>query len=97
MNIDTNMLNFITKYWPKDAPYTANDPLWIIAGNRTEFEDFVIRKRVQGLFFDYRYVSSADTIRGLNRIRGLYVGSYQERNDLAEIQQYIAIIRTKNG
>ena len=89
--------NFLAKYWPKDAPHTANDPLWIIAGTAHEFEDFVIRKRMMGLFFDYRYVRDVDSIRGLNRIRGLYIGSYKDRVDLPQIEEHIRIIRSKGG
>lgn len=91
------MWNFLTKYWPKDKPDTINDPIWIIAGNRKEFEDFVIRKRMQGLHFDYRLVNHADQLRGLSRIRGFYIGTYKDRPDWSEIEEYIRIIKAKGG
>ena len=97
MTYDSPMWKFLTKYWPKDEPHTAVDPLWIVAGTYKEFEDFVIRKRVMGLFFDYRYVRDADSIRGLERIRGLYIGTYKDRPDWPQIEQHIKIIKSKGG
>ena len=67
---------------------------YVIAGNYTEFQNFVIRKHVQGLFFDYRYVGHPDQLCGLSTIHGCYVGSYQSRQDLSAIQERIAIIKT---
>ena len=76
------------------------------AGNRTftdwtvtiiNDEDFVIRKRMMGLHFDYRYVSNADVLRGLSRIRGLYIGTYKERLDWQYIEEAIQIIKAKGG
>ena len=75
----------------------TSDPLWIVAGNKKEFEDFVIRKRTAGLHFDYRYVSSADVLRGLSRIRGFYVGGYKDREDWKQIEMVIQIIKSRGG
>jgi len=72
-------------------------PLYIVAGNRTEYDDFVIRKRLMGFFYDFRYVYSPDVLRGLERIRGFYIGSYQERNDWPEIDTVIKIIKARGG
>ena len=94
---DSIMGKFLAKFWPKDSPQTANDPLWIVAGTHQEFEDFVIRKRIMGLFFDYRYVRDADSIRGLQRIRGLYIGTYKDRVDWPQIEEHIKIIKIKGG
>lgn len=70
-------------------------PYFVIAGNYAEFQNFVIRKHIQGLFFDYRYVGHPDQLRGLSQIRGCYVGTYANRQDLQEIQERIAIIKTR--
>lgn len=94
---DSIMGKFLAKFWPKDSPQTATDPLWIVAGTHQEFEDFVIRKRMMGLFFDYRYVRDADSIRGLQRIRGLYIGTYKDRVDWPQIEEHIKIIKHKGG
>ena len=76
---------------------TITDPLWIVAGTQKEFEDFVIRKRTMGLHFDYRYVHSANVLRGLSRIRGFYSGTYKERLDWKYIEEMIQIIKSKGG
>lgn len=70
-------------------------PLFIVAGNRDEFDDFVIRKRMRGCDYDFRYVFSADVLRGLSTIRGFYVGSYQERPDWSEIDTVIKVIKSR--
>ena len=76
---------------------TVKDPLWIVAGTQKEFEDFVIRKRTMGLHFDYRYVHSANVLRGLSRIRGFYIGTYKDRLDWKYIEEMIQIIKAKGG
>ena len=43
-------------------------PIYIVAGNFQEFQNFVIKKRQMGFHFEYRYVNSVDSIRGLDRI-----------------------------
>ena len=72
-------------------------PLFIVAGNQDEFDDFVIRKRMRGCGYDFRYVVNADVLRSLERIRGFYVGSYQERNDWPEIDSVIKMIKARGG
>ena len=77
--------------------FKVNDyPIHIVAGNFDEFQDFVIKKRQMGFQFEYRYVSDVDSIRGLDRIRGLYIGTYKKRTDLSQIQEFIHIIKTKH-
>lgn len=71
--------------------------IWIVAGNKKEFEDFVIRKRMMGFHFNYRYVASADVLRGLSRIRGFYIGTYDQRLDWKYIDQTIKMIKANGG
>ena len=73
------------------------DPLFIVAGNKQEFDDFVIRKRMMGHNYDFRFVYSPDVLRGLNTIRGFYIGSYQERPDWSEIDIVIKTIKACGG
>lgn len=72
-------------------------PLFIVAGNQDEYDDFVIRKRMKGCDYDFRYVYGPDALRGLNTIRGFYIGSYQERNDWPEIDIVIKTIKARGG
>ena len=72
-------------------------PLFIVAGNQDEYDDFVIRKRMRGCDYDFRYVYGPDALRGLRTIRGFYIGSYQERNDWPEIDTVIKMIKARGG
>ena len=71
--------------------------LFVVAGNYEEFQDFVIKKRIKGFSYDFVYVSNRDTIRGLDTIRGFYIGTYRQREDWAEIRDAIAIIKAKEN
>ena len=71
--------------------------LFVVAGNYQEFQDFVIRKRMKGFTYDFVYVSNRNTIRGLDTIRGFYIGTYRQREDWAEIRDAIAIIKAKEN
>jgi len=71
--------------------------LFVVAGNYEEFQDFVIKKRMKGFSYDFVYVSNRDTIRGLDTIRGFYIGTYRQREDWAEIRDAIAIIKAKEN
>ena len=72
-------------------------PLYVVAGNQDEYDDFVIRKRMRGHDYDFRYVVCADVLCGLDSIRGFYIGSYQERNDWPEIDIVIKKIKASGG
>ncbi len=74
-----------------------DEPFYIVAGTRKEFEDFVIRKNMMGLYYNWKYVWNADMLRGLNRIRGFYVGTYEEREDWPQIEVAIQTIKARGG
>ena len=78
-------------------PKINNDPLWIVAGNKDQFDNFVIRKRTMGFDYDFRYVVSADMLRGLAKIRGFYIGDYENHPDWENIKLMIQIIKAKGG
>ena len=71
--------------------------LFVVAGNYQEFENFVIRKRMKGFSYDFVYVSDRNMIRGLDTIRGFYIGTYRNRSDWSEIRDAIAIIKAKEN
>ena len=71
------------------------EPFYVVAGNRDEFDDFVIRKRVRGFDYDFKYVGDADVLRGLSRIRGFYIGDYENHPDWVNIKDAIQIIKLK--
>ena len=74
-----------------------DEPFYIVAGTRKEFEDFVIRKNMMGLYYNWKYVWNADMLRGLNKIRGFYVGTYEEREDWPQIEVAIQTIKARGG
>jgi hypothetical protein len=71
------------------------DPFYIVAGNRDQFDNFVIRKRVLGFNYDFKYVSDAYVLKGLTKIRGFYVGDYESHPEWLNIKQAIEIIKLK--
>jgi hypothetical protein len=71
------------------------DPFYIVAGNRDQFDNFVIRKRMLGFNYDFKYVSDAYVLKGLTKIRGFYVGDYESHPEWLNIKQAIQIIKLK--
>lgn len=67
--------------------------IWIVAGNYHEFNQYYHKKRKSGDFKDYRYVVNANILRGLEDIKGFYIGTYKQRPDLKEIQERILICK----
>ena len=74
-----------------------DEPFYIVAGTKKEYEDFVIRKNMMGLYYNWKYVWNADMLRGLNKIRGFYVGTYEEREDWPQIEVAIQTIKARGG
>ena len=77
----------------------ASEKLYIIAGNRQEFE-FFIRKKADDLVKDgypislshFVYVSSPETLLGHRDVHGWFYGSYRQRKDLRDIVMQIRVI-----
>lgn len=69
--------------------------MYIVAGNKFEFDAFVRRKAQNPTGDTYRYVSSPDVLRGLCDVHGLYIGTYLKRPDIEEIKDMIAISQYK--
>ena len=67
----------------------------IVAGNHMEFTAYKRQKLNQALMNDdaglgmevqaYRYVDSADKIRGMRDVTGVFIGSWRSRKDILEI------------
>jgi len=68
---------------------------YIVAGNYNEYQAYVKRKpRIECY---YKYVATANTLRGLSSIDGFYIGSYESRPDIEEIKSAIAIIKANHN
>jgi hypothetical protein len=76
----------------------ASEKLFIVAGNKREY-DFFIRKKADELaktgypisLSHFVYVSSYQTLRGHKDVHGWFYGSYRQRADLGEIVMQIRI------
>lgn len=83
----------------------AFDPdryVYIVAGNFKEYTDYVNSKdkewregNVNNAIPPYFYinVSHVDKLRGLNRIQGFFIGSYEQRGDIDLIRSTIKSIK----
>lgn len=74
--------------------------IYIVAGNVHQFNDYVNKKTQEAIrnctpYKKYVYVSHPDTLRGLSSIKGFFIGTWRDRNDIDEIREAISIIKTK--
>ena len=75
--------------------------VYIVAGNFQEYQNYVDRKLMEldspsAPRVKYRYVANVDTIRGLSKITGSYIGTYKSRSDIDDIRMAIAVIKAKD-
>ncbi len=76
----------------------ASEKLFIVAGNKREY-DFFIRRKADELaktgypisLSHFVYVSSPDTLLGRRDIHGWFYGSYRQRADIKDIVMRIRI------
>lgn len=75
------------------------DTIWIVAGNRQEFDEYVSRKineKIQlrsSILNEYKFVFNTVQLKGLDNVKGFYIGSYKSRPDIDEIRDAIAMIK----
>lgn len=78
--------------------------VYIVAGNFKEYSDYVDRKHNEfskgdpgSLVSPYFYinVSHVDKLRGLNKIQGFFIGSYEQRADINLIKSAIENIKRR--
>ena len=60
-------------------------PYFVVAGNYDEYRYWVNNARRSDSETDYRYVDGLDNIRGQRDIRGVFIGTWYERNDIFSI------------
>lgn len=70
------------------------DTKYIIAGNYEEFRLY-ITEHYLGLHIQYKFVFNVDSIRGLNDISGVFIGTWADRDDIANIIAEICNIKTR--
>ena len=79
----------------------------IVAGNHMEFTAYKRQKLNQALMNDdaglgmevqaYRYVDSADKLRGMRDVTGVFIGSWRSRKDILEIVAQLRFMMTQRN
>jgi hypothetical protein len=76
--------------------YIIREPIYIVAGNVKEFRKYVDRKLgedVDNYNNKYVYVRDRYTLMGISDIKGYYIGTAYQREDIDQIKQAIAYIK----
>lgn len=80
--------------------------IFVIAGNKAQFEDYIRRKieemkangYVDSRYYAYIvYVSSANVLAGVSNPHGVFIGSWRERKDIHEILDRLMICSHMNN
>ena len=62
--------------------------IFIVAGNRAEYTAWVDRNGYK--YTETQYVQNAQSLKGLENIKGFYIGTYASRHDIQDIMSVIA-------
>lgn len=65
---------------------------YVVAGSFEEYRKHILKMDYNAS--EYRYVTSPDSMRGLTKIEGFYIGTYEQRSDIEQIKQNIAYIKS---
>lgn len=72
------------------------DTKWIVAGNYAQYSEY-IENLTRPHLYRYNYVFDSNVIRGLSEISGLFIGTWYNNSDIANIIDQIWIIKNRNG
>lgn len=72
-----------------------DDKVYVVAGTRAEFDSYRTKKMNEGSRSQYYYVATPEALLGLSRIKGVFVGSWRQRNDIGDIQRAIHTIKER--
>lgn len=78
----------------------ANPPkeiIYIVAGNRNEFENYASNKLRDetNKNKEYRYINNRYDLMGLDNIKGYYIGTAFQREDINQIRQAIEYVKER--
>jgi hypothetical protein len=74
----------------------SDNPIYIVAGNHEEFENYVLKKNQQMVNKqNYIYVKNRYDLMGLTEIKGYYIGTAFQREDINQIKQAIAYVKER--
>lgn len=80
------------------SPYKYKEPsdkVYVVAGNVAQFNHYRNKKLLEGSSKQYYYVHSPESLRGLSRVHGVFIGTWKERNDIELIHLEIRNIKSK--
>ena len=92
---------------PEVDKIPGRETIYIVAGNHTEFEQYVLKKkdeyrrRKPEMREDskplpvYTYVKNRYDLMGLTEIKGYYIGTAFQREDINQIKQAIAYVKER--
>ena len=78
----------------------ANPPkeiIYIVAGNRNQFENYASNKLRDeaNKNKEYRYINNRYDLMGLDNIKGYYIGTAFQREDINQIRQAIEYVKER--
>ena len=74
----------------------SDNPIYIVAGNHEEFENYVLKKNRQMVNKqNYVYVKNRYDLMGLTEIKGYYIGTAFKRADINQIKQAIDYVKER--
>ena len=92
-NAEWDQIRVVEKPWSANA---LDNPIYIVSGNHEEFENYVLKKhREQINKQNYIYVKNRYDLMGLNDIKGYYIGTAFQREDIVQIKQAIAYVKER--
>lgn len=68
-------------------------PKYIIAGSFNEYRSYIRDKQLDGI--QYKWVTDVYSIKGLNDISGVFIGTWADRVDIVDIIGEICNIKTR--
>ena len=92
---------------PEVDKIPGRETIYIVAGNHTEFEQYVLKKKEEyrrrkpEIREDskplpvYTYVKNRYDLMGLTEIKGYYIGTAFQREDINQIKQAIAYVKER--
>jgi len=69
--------------------------IFIVAGNRAEYTAWVERNGYK--YTETQFVQNANSLRGIENIKGFYIGTYASRHDIQDIMSVIATSKRRTS
>lgn len=92
---------------PEVDKIPGRETIYIVAGNHTEFEQYVLKKKEEYRRRKpemreeskpmpyYHYIKNRYDLMGLTEVKGYYIGTAFQRKDIEQIKQAIACVKER--